>query len=438
MVSERLSLFVILNPWWRTQEVPSSWVGFPRKKYLNEMLRWIDDDFVQVISGIRRSGKTTIIYQVLDSLLKEKKIEPQNILFVNCDDVKVRKSFKYLSDIAEVFDLLGDGKKLIVLDEVQCYDRWEQQCKNLYDMYKGKVKFLISGSSATLRTSKDLQFLTGRMMPLNVSPFSFEEFLLAKKIALPKLEKDFERDYKKLLRLGLDALLQEYLEFGGFPEVVFAAPEKKNQIAKEYLDKIIYKDIVKLWEIKDVKNLEKVALFLMQNAGQRFSFRKIADAVEENKNTTQNYLHYIEESCLLILVEYYAKSTAQQFRKEKKIMLADPIFHTSYFGLANIGSLAENSVFTHLAKRGFRVFYWKNTYEVDFVAESAGKGSIPIEVKYQNQIKSEDFKGICSFFRHFKKVKYGIVVTKDKIEMHKTKDGRAIQLVPLWLFLLSF
>ncbi|MEW6528996.1 MAG: ATP-binding protein [Candidatus Micrarchaeota archaeon] len=438
MVSERLSLFVPLNPWWKTKEVPSSWIGLLRKKYLDEMLKWINDDFILVISGIRRSGKTTLIYQVLDRLMKDKRFEPQNILFVNCDDVKVRESFKYLIDIAEVFDSLGNNKKIIVLDEVQYYEKWEQQCKNLYDTYKGKMKILISGSSATLRTSEDLHFLTGRMIPIGVSPFGFDEFIQAKKISIPKMANDFEKDYKNIVQLGLDSLVQEYLEYGGFPEIIFAEVDKRNQIAKEYLDEVIYKDIVKLWEIKDIKNLEKIALFLMQNVGQRFSYRKIADAIGENKNTVQNYLHYIDESYLISLVEYYAKSTAQRFRKEKKIALVDPVFHTNRFGIVNIGSLAENAVHIQLAKSRLHVFYWKNTYEVDFVIENA-KGEItPIEVKYQNEINAGDFKGLRSFFKHFEKVKYGIMVTKNKFETVKTKDGKVIRLVPLWLFLLSF
>ncbi len=438
MASERLSLFVALNPWWRTGEVPSSWPGLARKKYLSEVLKWIDDDFIQVISGIRRCGKTTIIYQALDALMKENKFNPQNILFVHCDDVKVRESFKYLTDIAEIFDSLGEGKKLMVLDEVQYYDGWELQCKNLYDTYRGRIKFIISGSSATLRTSKNLHFLTGRMMPTTVTPFSFEEFLLAKKLALPQMKKEFEKDYKALVRLGLGAFAQEYMEFGGFPAIVLATADKKNQIANEYFDEVIYKDIVKLWEIKDVKNLEKVALFLVQNAAQRFSYRKIADAISENKNTTQNYLHYIEESYLIRLVEYYAKSTAQQFRKEKKIMLVDSAFHTSRFGMKNIGAIAENCAYTHLAKAGRPIFYWKNKYEVDFVVEAPNGVFTPIEVKYQNSIIPEDFKGLNSFFKHFGNVKYGVMVTKDKFEAHKTKDGKIVQLVPLWLFLLSF
>ena len=100
--------------------------------------------------------------------------------------------------------------------------------------------------------------------------------------------------------------------------------------------------------------------------------------------------------------------------------------------------MAENCVYSDLSKRDYQVFYWKNTYEVDFVIENS-KGEItPIEVKYQNEINAEDFKGLHSFFKHFEKVKYGIMATKDKFETRKTKDGRIIQLVPLWLFLLSF
>ena len=137
-------------------------------------------------------------------------------------------------------------------------------------------------------------------------------------------------------------------------------------------------------------------------------------------------------------MEYYSKALASRFRKEKKVFAIDTGLSNARFPSENFGALSENAAFLQLLRRGKSVFYWKDKYEVDLVVEEFGKEPLPIEVKYQNAINPEDYKGLYSFFKHFKKVKYGIMVTKDGFEAHETQDGRTVQLVPLWLFLLSF
>ncbi len=434
----KLKIFEELNPWWATGDVPSALVGIKRKEYLEQLKAHVEEEELELISGIRRSGKTTLIYQLIEHLIKEKKIPTRNILLVNCDEIAVKNSFQDIMDVVSTFNGSAEGRKYVFLDEVQYFENWEQQLKNVFDRFRKNVKLIVSvsGSSATLWKSKDLYYLAGRFTPIQVYPFSFNEFLQIKNVILPEA-KTLDEKYKKYAQLDLDKYLQQYLVYGGFPRILLEEnPEEKLKIAKLYFETILYKDILKLWEIKDVTALEKIGRFALQNIGQRFSYRKISDALQINLRTTQNYIDYLSNSFLIYLVEYYAKSSSMQIKKEKKIFTIDNILHTSYFGYENIGALAENSVFVHLLKKGNRVNYWKNKTEVDFVVEEKGS-PLPIEVKYQQTINSADIKGLHSFFKHFEDSTEGLLITKNDFSTQKTKDGRVIKLVPLWLYLLE-
>jgi len=432
----KLREFEELNPWWATGEVPSELIGIKRKEYLDQLKANCEKEEIDLISGIRRAGKTTLLYQLIDYLLKERKVPERNILFANCDDIVLKKTFKNIMEIVSTFNASGEGRKYVFLDEVQYFEDWEQQLKNVFDRFRRNVKLIVSGSSAVLSKSKNLYYLTGRFRPLHVYPFSFSEFLHIKKISMQE-GKGWEEVYRKYAPLDPDKYLQEYLIYGGFPQIVLEKnPKEKFATAKLYFETILYKDILKLWEIKDVTALEKIGKFMLQNIGQRFSYRKISNGLQINLRTTQNYIDYLSTSFLVYLVEYYAKTSYVQIKKEKKIFTIDNILHTSYFGYENMGALAENTVFVHLLKKGYRPNYWKNKREVDFVVEENGS-PLPIEVKYQESITTDDFAGLHSFFNHFKETKEGWLITKNEFGEERVNDGWVIKLIPLWLFLLE-
>lgn len=431
----KLNTFTGLNPWWSAHEVPSDLCGIKREQYLLQITKYLEKEEIELISGIRRSGKTTLLYQTIQHLIKEKKIQSQNILLVNCDEAIIKDKFEDLLEIVSTFNDSTEGKKYVFLDEIQYFENWEQQLKNLFDRFRKNVKLVVSGSSAMLSKSKNLYFLTGRFIAIHVYPFSFKEFLEIKGVELPEY-KNTEDQYKKYVKLDLDKQLQQYLLYGGFPGIVLEdQKDEKFKTTKRYYETILYKDILKLWEVQDVTALEKIGRFLLQNVGQRFSYRKISDALQINLKTTQNYIDYLCHSFLIYMMEYYAQSSALQIKKEKKVFTIDNILHTAYYGSENIGSLAENLVFGDLIRRDFKVNYWKNKTEVDFVIEKEGL-PMPIEVKYQQTINSEDFKGIYSFFKHYSKTKDGILITKNEFGQRKTEDGKTITLIPLWLYLL--
>ena len=443
MYEEAAAVMERASPWWNTGSVDKAELGIERPFYLKGIMHELDSELILVLTGIRRAGKTTLLTQAIQGLIN-KGVKPKQILYLSLEAFEVKQEFKSITEIADAFSTIAGGEKLyLFLDEVHYFEDWETQVKTVFDRFKKRMKIVISGSSATLLKSRKATALTGRNVPMTVYPFSFQEFIALKNPNLPVPEESFEGTWKLFSqhRDAMEKLLYEYLAYGGFPQIctTLDAADKKKYLQISF-DDIIFKDIVKVWEIKDVNAISNLALFLLQGncIAQRFSYRKISDANGIDINTTMNYAGYLNLCYLFFFAEYYSKALASRYRKEKKVFAIDTGLSNARFPSENFGPLAENAAYLQLLRRGKSIFYWKNAHEVDLVVEEFGKEPLPIEVKYQNGINAEDFKGLYSFFKHFGKVKYGIMVTKDKFDTHKTKDGRAIQLVPLWLFLLSF
>ncbi|MBI5635938.1 ATP-binding protein [Candidatus Micrarchaeota archaeon] len=431
------------SPWWTTGAVDKPELGVARPAYLKDILHELDSEMILVLTGIRRCGKTTLVKQAIQKLV-EKGVNPKQILYLSLEAFEVKQAFKSITEIADAFSTIaGGGKLYLFLDEVHYFQDWETQVKTVFDRFKKRMKIVVSGSSATLLKSKKATALTGRNVPITVFPFSFCEFVSLKNPNLPAPKDSFGENNKIFSqhRDSIEKMLYEYLAYGGFPQICTTADaaDKKKYLQISF-DDIIFKDVTKVWEIKDVNAISNLALYLLQSncITQRFSYRKISAANEMDINTAMNYAGYLNFCYLFFFTEFYSKSLANRFRKEKKVFTIDTGLSNARFPTDNFGPLAENAVFLQLLRTGRNAFYWKNNHEVDLVTQEFGKQPLPIEVKYQNEINKEDFKGLNSFFKHFDKANRGIMVTKNKFETVKTKDGQAIQLVPLWLFLLSF
>ncbi len=443
MYEKAAGLMERASPWWTTGAVDKANLGVERPTYLKEVVHELDSEMVFIITGIRRAGKTTLMNQAIQRLI-DRGVKPKRILYLSLEAFEVKQAFNSITEIADAFSTISSGDRLyLFLDEVHYFDDWETQVKTVFDRFKKRMKIVVSGSSATLLKSKKATALTGRNVPMIVYPFSFSEFIKLRNADLPNPKEDFGVNWKLFSQNqdSIQKLLYEYLAYGGFPQICTTPDvQDKKKYLQISLDDIIFKDIVKIWEIKDVNAISNLALYLLQSGciAQRFSYRKISEANSIDINTTMNYAGYLNLCHLFFFVEYYSKALANRFRKEKKVFAIDTGLSNARFPSENFGALSENAAFLQLLRGGRSVFYWKDEYEVDLVIEEFGKEPLPIEVKYQNAINPEDFKGLHSFFKHFKKVKYGIMVTKDRFEAHETKEGRTIQLVPLWLFLLSF
>lgn len=417
------------NPWWETKEVPRELKGKPRPKYMH-LVNSIEIDEITIITGVRRSGKSTLMYQMIDNLLK-KGTDPKHILFVNLEDKKLVKDS--LQDIYESYrqNINLDKKAYIFFDEIHKRDGWEAWIRKKYDL-KTKDKFVISGSCSYLLKREYSTLLTGRNLTFEVMPLSFEEFLHFNGIILDKdnLKKGLVLEKTKLHVLKS---LDEYLSLGGFPAVVLKPKSFKMILLEQYFDDILYKDIIDRYNLNSQKT-KNLALYLITNFTSFISLRNLRNSLKLSYDTIKDYISYFTEAFLFFTLNHFSYSFKEQKTLPSKIYCIDNGLRNavSFKFSKEEGRLAENLVFIELKRREKEIFYWKNKNEVDFVIKNADNSLEAINVSYTNEIDERELKGLEEFKKEFKKTKKLTLITKD-VE----KKEKGIEYVPFWKWLLQ-
>ncbi len=416
------------NPWWERKELIEELKGTHRPKY-DILVNSVNIKEITIITGVRRSGKSTLMYQMIDKLLKNG-TDPKQILFINLEDKKLIKN-----SLEEIYDSYRENinlkeKAYIFLDEIHKKDKWELWIRKKYDL-KTKDKFIISGSCSYLLKKEYSTLLTGRNLTFEIYPLSFEEFLLFNKININKnnIKKDI---LLKEIRLSISKYLKEYLNFGGFPEVFFKPENYKIKVLEQYFDDILYKDIVDRYNLNNqiAKNL---ALFLITNFTSIISLRNLRNILEMSYDTIKDYISYFIEAYLFFTINYFSYSLKEQQANPKKIYCIDNGLRNavSFKFSKDMGKLAENIVFIELKRKEKDIFYWGKEGESDFVIKNKDQSLNAINVTYTNDIKEREIKSLLEFKRKFKKTKKIIILTKD---LEKKEKG--IDFIPLWKWLL--
>ena len=439
------------NPWWISGSVPGELIGITRREYLGKIEERLKDNKLLAILGIRRSGKSTLIYQSIKSLI-DNGIDPKSIIYLNADDFENPDR----SDIEEALDFcqqknmfsLKDKKIFVFIDEIQNVRGWQQLLKKYYDL-KFASKFIVSGSSSSLIYKNSSESLAGRISFIDVFPLTFREFLQFNSMELPDVALDFQTLKKLYYDLSpkvneITGFLLQYLNIGGFPEWF----DVKNEdtwfkiLAEDYTSLLIYRDIVRIFRIRDPLLLESVFRFVSAHSSERFSYLGIAKQNDGDKETSKQYIFHLAHSHLINLSDFYTKSKKASEKKEKKIYFCDLGLKNSIGGRQDIGFDAETAVYLHCLKHvsGYpmgKIFYWldKKKNETDIIM-SCGSELIPVEVKYRSSIEVSDLKGILNFCQEFS-VRNAFVVTKSLMEEREI-EGIKVSFIPLWLFLLVF
>ncbi len=386
---------------------------------------------ITIITGVRRSGKSTLMYQMIDKLLKEG-IDPKQILFVNLEDKKLAKDS--LDDIHSSYlkNINLDKKAYIFLDEIHKKEAWESWIRKKYDL-KTKDKFVISGSCSYLLKKEYSTLLTGRNLTFEVFPLSFGEFLLFKGINLEKsnLKKGILLEKTKLSILKN---FDEYLNLGGFPEVLFKPERYKLKLLEQYFDDILYKDIVDRYNLNSQKTKD-LALFLMTNFTNLTSLRSLRNSLELSYDTIKEYLSYFKEAFLFFTVDHFSYSFKEQKTLPSKIYCIDNGLRNavSFKFSKDEGKLAENLVLIELKRRGENPYYWTKKGEVDFVIKNNDQSLSAINVSYTDEIRERETSSLLEFKKEFgSKAKDIMLLTKDT---EKKENG--IVFLPLWKWLLQ-
>lgn len=407
----------LLNPWWEGKEFSK---GIERKAYLDNLQKHIKDNLVGILVGSRRVGKTTILFQLINALLKDG-IEPRRILYVLLDHPKFSKYTisQIIEDYRRLHDLSRDVRIFLFFDEAQYTKGWEQEIKALADTEK--VKIFVSGSASTLIFQKQA-FLTGRFFKQAVFPLDFAEFLIFKGKNIPGSE-----NYR------LENLLEDYFRTGGYPEYVL---QQNPEYFADLAEAIVFKDIVLLFGIRNPQLVRDLLLLLADRAGHQTSFTKLGKILSLSTETVREYVSCLEQTFLITELRRFAASRNKQIYAAKKFYLNDTGLLFNLVGKLSVGSSAEQVLFHYLSRKNKKIFfYYEEKQEVDFVIEGE-EGKELIESKYMVDLDKEKIeKQLLGVAKNLKGKRIKIVT---KREQQKFKlDGLNIEYIPLWKILLE-
>jgi hypothetical protein len=382
------------------------WASTPRDIKLKIETR---SDHAIIISGIRRSGKSTLLNQLMKSYKK--------FHYFNFEEPRLGNfEVNDFNRLDELFQEENPKSDYYFFDEIQNIEGWERYVRLLIDR---KKKVFITGSNALLLSYELGTKLTGRNLSYTLFPFSFAEFL----------------KYSGLKR-NIESF-KEYFEHGGFPEYLSV---KNRKLHHELLSNILIRDIIVRHNIRDTRTIQNMAVFLLSNIGKEFSFHKLKQLFNLGSTTTvTNFISYYEDCYLLFTVPKFDYSVKKQLVNPKKIYAIDTGFINSVSISFNsdLGRLLENIVFIELIRRDYTVFYYKTQVECDFVVSFQNKLQYAIQVCYS--LNDENFKremnGIGEAMNELK-LTAGYILTYSTTDEYNIDDKKII-VKPVWKWLLE-
>jgi predicted AAA+ superfamily ATPase len=354
--------------------------------------------FALIISGIRRCGKSTLLNQYVSENVKE------SYIYLNFDSAKL-----YTFEIAD-FQLLDEiikenGSKWLIFDEIQIIEGWELYVRQKLD--EGFL-VLITGSNASLLSRELGTKLTGRHITKELFPFSFQEFCSFKNLELN--EQSFSR----------------FLQLGGFPGYL---KEENNDIHTALLDDILYRDIAVRHNIRDVKSLKHLLLFLASNCSKPISANKLKQYLGiKSTATVLEYLHFFEESYLIQLIPKFSYSQKVQLVNPRKIYFIDNGLQqavTNSFS-KDVGRKLENTVFWELRRKGKELYYFnENGKECDFVICKKDQVEHVIQVCHYLNLENEqrEINGLLEAMNFFE-LKSGTIITLNQEDVVYSENKR--------------
>jgi len=385
----------------------------------------LDDKLIKVISGVRRCGKSFLAHKVL---------KDKSYGYINFDDERLfGVKTEDLNYLLEVLREINHDFNYLLLDEMQNVEGWELFINRLQRI---GYNLVITGSNSNLLSKELASSLTGRHLLIELYPFSFKEFLKYKNFSFD--ESDLYITEKKA---QIKRLLDEYIKFGGFPELYRV--EIKEQYLRDLYDKIISRDIVSRYKIKYVKALKELSLYLFSNFGSSITYQKLKNILEiKSVHTIKNYMDYLEEAYLTFQLNPFSFKLKEQLSGRRKIYTIDSglINSISFQFSQNMGRLMENIVFTQLKIRGleFYFYYSQSKEEVDFIIKDNLKIKELIQVCFNPDNLETREREIKSLLRASKYLKCDNlkIITSDTEKTEQIK-GKNIVFVPLWKWLLQ-
>ncbi len=473
---ENLSIETILtpyNPWWKRGEAQTE--VFKRPIFHKIFKDLMNLKQIISITGPRRVGKTTLLKQIINTLIDKEGIDPFRIIYFDFGDPLLAEPHlkeHFFDRLIQWADLKHKEKVVyFFLDEIQKFDRWELYLKKYFDL-SFPVRFIISGSASSPIFRKSRESLLGRIKDNHLLPFSFKEFVYfhsaGNKGLLDFVQRagEFGRKMQREMAVNWEEIesesgplgvsrgafseltkrLDEYFVEGGFPE----AWQIRDFVAKqEYLfdnqvKKVIFEDLVIATEFRKPENVKTFYISLLEQPGQEINIEKTSQKTGISRPMLEKYLPYLEMTDLVKTVPRFSKRPLKYRRGSVKCYLVDLALRNAVLKLNHrllkdetvMGLYAENLVFNALRQFEGQIeltFYKDAKREIDFVVHLGGKRYLPVEVKYSR--RPDDLPSMERFLREYNQ-SLGIVVTKDLYR--PSEPSGKVLFIPLSIFLLFF
>ncbi|MDF1653641.1 MAG: ATP-binding protein [Coxiellaceae bacterium] len=414
------------NPHWHS----GSYLNLMQRNYLPDLIKTLNLKEMQILQGIRRSGKSSIFLLLINHLLQTE--EAKTIFYVNLDDPFFEdlhndpKLFYQLIDTAE--KLTGTTIQYLFLDEVQNVEGWEKFVKSIYDAEKFR-KIWITGSNSSLLNSDYAQLLTGRYFSKMIYPLSFNEMLLNREI----------NDKITLEQRRSEALhlVDHMLYHGAFPRIyqmIDEDPSIIRELLLNYYNGIILKDCLasKSKDIRNVKLFQDLALYLINNNACNYSYNKLAKLFGGSDITYKEFIGVMQNAYLFKEINQFSHSLKTQVRTNKKIYTIDNgfVWSMSIKLSKDQGRLLENLVYTELVKAGSdEIYYAQDSGECDFITKQGNKLTA-YQVCYQltPENRQREFHGLQKAMEKWK-IKQGFIITLQQ-EENNTNNNASV--LPFW------
>jgi len=451
------NIIALQNPWKRGQAALTKKII--DRKIVPVIEPWLEEEEIVVVKGARQAGKTTILYCLIETLLK-RGIEAKNIFYFLLDNLRLQQRFSEnpyaLKDILETY--IGEPLEnyphqiYVFLDEIQKLCSFTNVVKEYFEIFKN-ITFILSGSSVLQLSASISESLRGRTVSFLVTPFSTGEIISHVETIPFEDIVDYNRmksHYSRLLPYKSEIELRnnQQLVFGSMPRIFLSKDETQKQIRLgEYLETFIRKDIIETLQIAKYLDFEKLLRLLSYQAGSVVNVSELAQQTQLGHEVIRKYLTLGEESFMFQFLAPFFSNKRKSLVKDRKLYFEDLGIRNSLAGKdsmsllhkPNLGAEAENFVNIILnkyfainkmkmSKNFFRSYRGQ---EVDFVLEVECR-LMPIEVKFQNQIKKRDYNHLILFMNDLLLTK-GMIITRHNFGVEKFSEQEVI-LLPLWLF----
>lgn len=409
------------NPWWKDGKVSPEFLGRKRKIF-SEIVKNIDRRQIILFTGLRRVGKTTLMYQIIDELLR-KGVNPYNILYFSFDEMRCD-----LEDLIKQYETdvlredISTKKVFIFLDEIQKLEGWPSKVKLLYDA-NPKLKIFLTGSAQITMWMRTRESLAGRFFDFVIRPLDFEEYLDFKGV---RIDKDREKVFRNDLKRHMAGLLKT----GGFIEALDLDEHMLRKYLKEsLLERVIFVDIPQTFRLDRPELLMKLLTITASKPGFYLDYKNLSNDLKIDQRTIANYVSYLEYALFLQKLYNYSRNLLTSEKKVKRLYLVNTAFTLALNPQADLPTVLEQFFVNNLDARFFLKTPQKE--EIDII-HTRDSHVLPVEVKIREKIGRDEVKTLFNFLEK-NNLKRALLITLDT-ETEFQKDKLVVETIPYWRY----